>query len=157
MNRDYYKILILSQPGKGKTFSFRNMNPETTGFVNIENKPLPFKNTFKHIHRPSGKPGGETTDLQEIEDAIIKYALNKDITSIVIDSISAYMDILMRLARRTKRGYDVYSFYNEELDKFLNLIKRVPKEVFITGHYEIIGIEGIVEKRAKTTGKQWEG
>ena len=45
--RDYYKVLLVSQSGKGKTYSFRNMNPDTTGFVNVENKPLPFKNNFK--------------------------------------------------------------------------------------------------------------
>ncbi len=133
------------------------MNPETTGFINVENKPLPFKNTFKHHFRPSGKNLAEAQDLAAIEKVLIEYATNPEINCIVIDSISAYMDILMRLARRTKRGFDIFSFYNEEIDKFINLIKRIPKEVFVTGHYEILGIEGIMEKRAKVMGKQWEG
>lgn len=28
MTRDYYKVLLVGQSGRGKTFSFRNMNPE---------------------------------------------------------------------------------------------------------------------------------
>jgi hypothetical protein len=157
MARDYYKTLILSQSGKGKTYSFRNMNPATTGFLNIENKPLPFKNNFVHHFRPSGKSGAEAADLKAIEEALTAFALNPEITAICVDSISAYMDILMRHARKTRRGFDVFSFYNEEIDRFLNLIKRIPKEVFVTGHYEILGVEGVMEKRAKVMGKQWEG
>lgn len=153
--RDFYKVLLLSQSGKGKTYSFRNMNPETTGFINIENKPLPFKNKFKYYFRPEGKDAGQ--DLIGIEKSIIEFAKNPEINCVVLDSISAYMDILMRHSKKTKRGYDIYSFYNEELDRFLNLIKRIPKEVFVTGHYEILGIEGIQEKRAKVHGKQFEG
>lgn len=63
----------------------------------------------------------------------------------------------MRHARKTRRGFDVFSFYNEEIDRFINLIKRIPKEVLVTGHYEILGVEGVMEKRAKVMGKQWEG
>ena len=28
------------------------MNPDTTGFINVEDKPLPFKNNFKFHARP---------------------------------------------------------------------------------------------------------
>ena len=48
MSRDYYKVLLVSQSGKGKTYSAKNLNPETTGFINVENKPLSFKNSFKY-------------------------------------------------------------------------------------------------------------
>jgi hypothetical protein len=39
--REAYKIAIVSSSGRGKTYSFRNLDPATTGFINIENKPLP--------------------------------------------------------------------------------------------------------------------
>jgi hypothetical protein len=155
--RDFYKVLLLSQSGKGKTYSFREMNPETTGFLNLENKPLPFKNQFKYHFRPSGKTGQEAKDLADIEKTLTEFAMNGDINCIVIDSISAYMDILLRHARKTRKGFDTWNFYNEEIDRFINLIKRVPKEVFVTAHYEILGVEGVQEKRAKVKGKEWEG
>ena len=51
MTRDYYKVLLVGQSGRGKTFSFRNMNPDTTGFINVEDKPLPFKNKLLPNYR----------------------------------------------------------------------------------------------------------
>ena len=49
---DFYKTLLVSQSGKGKTYSARNLNPATTGFINVEGKPLPFKNKFKNYSIP---------------------------------------------------------------------------------------------------------
>jgi len=48
-----YQIAVVSASGKGKTMSFRNMNPETCGFINAEGKPLPFINKFKHYCTPN--------------------------------------------------------------------------------------------------------
>lgn len=149
MNRDYYKVLLLGQSGKGKTYSFRNMNPATTGFINAENKPLPFKNNFKYHKRP--------TTYVEVLDAIKEYAQNPDIQSIVIDSFSAYVEMLMAEARATKKGFDVFNFYNDNISKFITFLKKINKETYITGHYEILGIEGTMEKRMKVKGKEWEG
>ena len=150
MTRDYYKVLYVGRSGMGKTYSFRNMNPLTTGFVNIENKPLPFKNTFKYHSRPSTLP--------EIKSTLSEYSKNPEITSIVIDSFSAFVDILLSECRATKKGFDVWSTYAEEIGKFLNFIKKIEKEVFMTAHYEWLqGEEGVKEKRIKVKGKEWEG
>lgn len=43
--RDYYKTLVVGASGRGKTYMFRDLDPNTTGFINVEDKPLPFKNT----------------------------------------------------------------------------------------------------------------
>lgn len=149
MLRDYYKTLIVSLSGKGKTYSFRNMNPDTTGFINVENKPLPFKNKFKYHFRPK--------TYLEAYSKIIEYGKNPEIRSIVLDSFSAYADLLLYSCRNTTKGFDTWNLYNEEIGKLLNLIKAAPKEVFVTAHYELIGIEGNTEKRVKTKGKEWEG
>lgn len=148
--RDFYKILLVSQSGKGKTYSFRNMNPNTTGFINIENKPLPFKNNFKFHSR--------TTSTTEAKKALKEYADNPEINCIVIDSLSAYLDMLIAECRATKKGFDIWNMYNEETAKFFNFIKKVEKEVFITAHYEWIQDEGgAKERRIKIKGKEWEG
>ena len=149
MNRDYYKVLLVGQSGKGKTFSFRNMNPNTTGFINGEDKPLPFKNKFKYHSRPK--------TISDTKKALKEYADNKEIDCICIDSLSAYMDMLLAECRATKKGFDIWSAYNEEIGKFLNFLKSIEKEVFITAHYEILGIEGNQEKRVKVKGREWEG
>lgn len=149
MNRDYYKTLIVSQSGKGKTYSFRNMNPATTGFINVENKPLPFKNSFKYHSRP--------TSYEEAYRMLIEYGKNPEINCIVLDSFSAYVDMLLLSCRKTKKGFDVWNTYAEEIGKLLDMIKRVPKEIFVTAHYEVLGVEGVSEKRVKVKGKEWEG
>lgn len=146
---DYYKILLVSPSGKGKTFSFRNVDPNTFGFVNIENKPLPFKNQFKYHARP--------TSRVEAFNTLVEYAKNPEITAIGVDSFSAYTDLVMAEARQTQKGYDIFNFYNDNIAKFFDLVKKVKKEVFLTAHYEILGIEGALEKRVKVKGKEWEG
>lgn len=143
---DYYKILIVGGSGKGKTYMFRNLDPESTGFVNIENKPLPFKNNLKFHSRP--------TTYQEIFSVLIDYARNPAIKTIVVDSFSAYSDVVLAEARKTKKGFDIWSQYNEDIAKFNQLIKQIEKEAFVTAHYEILNIEGAPEKRVKVSAKQ---
>ena len=69
MNRDPYQIAIVGPSGRGKTYSFRNMDKEKTGFINIEGKPLPFKNEFKYYHK--------STSWQDTYSKLIEYAKNK--------------------------------------------------------------------------------
>lgn len=150
MSRDFYKILLVSQSGKGKTYSFRNMNPKTTGFVNAENKPLPFKNQFEHHERP--------TNTAETKQALKKLGDDPNIECIVLDSLSAYLDMLLLESRATKKGFDIWNNYNEEVGKLFNFIKSINKEVFITAHYEWIQDEnGAKERCIKTKGKEWSG
>jgi len=150
MARDYYKVLLVSQSGKGKTFSFRNMDRETTGFINVENKPLPFKGNFKYHGKPLARGG--------VFAALKAYSDNKEIDCIVIDSLSAVFDIFMAEAKATKKGYDIYNYYNGLVSDFLTEIKKIEKEVFLTAHYEWIQDEGgAKERRVKTQGKAWEG
>ncbi len=148
-NNEHYKILLVSSSGKGKTYSFKNVDPNTFGFINIENKPLPFKNSFKYHAKP--------TTRVEAFNKIVEFAKNPEITAIGIDSFSAYIDLVMAEARMTQKGYDIFNFYNDHISQFFNLIKKINKEVILTAHYEIIGIEGAQEKRVKVKGKEWEG
>ena len=150
MSRDYYKVLLVSQSGKGKTYSARNLNRDTTGFINTEDKPLPFKGGFKHHERPK--------TMNEAKAALKKFADDPSINAIFFDSLSAYLDMVLLEARATKKGFDIWNFYNEEVGKFLNFIKSIQKEVIITAHYEWIQDEGgAKERRIKSKGKEWEG
>ena len=150
MSRDYYKVLLVSQSGKGKTYSFRNMNREKTGFINVENKPLPFKGNFEYHGKPFAT-GGVFAALKAYND-------NKEIDCIVIDSLSAIFDLFLAEAKATKKGFDIWNYHNELVAKFLAAVKNVEKEVFLTAHYEWIQDEGgAKERRVKTQGKAWEG
>jgi hypothetical protein len=142
-----YQIAIVGQPGKGKTMSFRNMNPETCGFINIEGKPLPFINNFVNYCVPK--------TWQEAYQKLIEYAKNDKITEVVFDSLSAYMEDVMFTARQTKKGYDVFNFSNETIAQTLRLLKQYPKDIFVTAHYELVDVDGgaYTEKRIKVKGE----
>ena len=147
--RDYYKVMLVGQSGKGKTFSARNMNMETTGFINAENKPLPFKNNFKYHARPKGYAGV----LKALED----YSANPEIDAIFIDSFSGYLDLLLESMREKYKNYDIWNNYNEKIGQFFKKLKEAEKEVFVNAHYENLNVEGDKERRVKVKGKEWEG
>lgn len=149
LNKDAYKVLVVGPTGAGKTMNARSLDPETTGFINAENKPLPFKNRFKYYSKP--------LTWKETYNQLIEYGKNPEIKTIYIDSFSAFTDLLLADARKSKKNFDIWNMYNEEIGNFLSMIKRVPQHVFITGHYEILGIEGNQEKRLKVRAKEWEG
>ena len=145
-----YQFAIVGSSGKGKTYSFRNMNPETCGFINMEGKPLPFINNFKYYYIPN--------NFQDAYAKLIEFAKIPEITEVVFDSFSSYMDSVLKMARDTKKGFDVWTYYSEEIGKFTFILKKYPKDILVTSHYEWVQAEeGAVEKRIKVKGKEWEG
>lgn len=147
--RDYYKVLIVGAPGRGKTFSFRNMDSNKTGFIHPENKPLIFEKVFKYHAKPRKFAG--------VMKALGDFSKNPEIECIVLESLSETLNMILEEMRANFRGFDVWDNYNRSVSKLLNLVKSIEKEVFLTVHYETINIEGEPEKRAKTKGKEWEG
>lgn len=148
MSRDYYKILLVAASGSGKTYSFRNMDPATTGFINVENKPLPFKNSFKYHKR--------INTYDEVLSTMAEYAKDPNIKCIVIDSFSAYVDLLLEHCRTAYKNFEIWSNYNSEITRFHKFLKKIEKEVFVTAHYETSDIEGSDEKRVKVKGNEWK-
>jgi hypothetical protein len=141
-----YQFAIVGQSGRGKSYSFRNMDPKACGYINMENKPLPFINKFENFVSPN--------TWNDAYQKLIEYAKNPNITEVVMDSLSAYLDSLMKTARESKKGFDVFNFYNENLAQLMFLIKKYPKDIFITAHYEILDVDGAYsEKRIKSKGK----
>jgi len=65
--------------------------------------------------------------------------------------------MVLKEARATKKGFDVWNMYAECIGKFNSYVKKTEKEVYITAHYEILGVEGNMEKRVKVKGKEFEG
>jgi hypothetical protein len=151
MKRTPYQFALVGTPGKGKTMSLRNMNPKTCGFINMEGKPLPFVNNFAHFSTPD--------NWQECYQKLIEYAKNDEITEVVLDSFSSFLDSLVKQARKDYKNFDIWNFYNERVGQLLYLIKRYPKDLIVTAHYEWVesGDSGAVEKRIAVKGKEWKG
>ena len=145
-----YQFMIVGSSGKGKTYSFRNMSSTTCGFINMEGKPLPFINKFKYYYTPN--------TWQDAYNKLIEFAKDPNIIEVVFDSFSAYMDSILKTARESKKGFDIWNMYNEEIGKILFIVKKYPKDIFLTAHYEWLQTdEGAIEKRIKVKGKEWEG
>jgi len=145
-----YQFALVGMPGKGKTMAFRNMDPETTGFINLENKPLPFLNNFKHYSTPN--------TWQECYQQLIKYAKDDTIKVVLLDSLSAYFDSLLKTAYETKKGFEIWNYFNEEVGKILFLIKKYTKHIVVTAHYDWIVTEnGGEEKCIYVPGGKWKG
>jgi ABC-type oligopeptide transport system ATPase subunit len=150
MSKENFKVLLVGGSGKGKTYTARSLDQQTTGFVNAENKPLPFKGNFKYHSRPR--------NYKEAFDSIVEFAKNPDIEVIFIDSFSAILEFSLVESRKTKKGFDVWNAYNEAISGLIELIKKVPKHVLVNAHYDVIeNADGINEKVVKSKGKEWRG
>lgn len=150
MQRDPYQIAIVGSSGRGKTYSLRNVDQKTTGFINVENKPLPFIANFEHYSTPS--------NWKEAYTKLIEFAKNDKIKLVVFDSFSAYIDSVLKTCRETKKGFEVWNAYNEHIGQILSIIKRYPKDLVVTAHTELVETEeGVAEKRIATKGKEWKG
>jgi hypothetical protein len=111
----------------------------------MEGKPLPFINKFENYYAPN--------NWQDAYSKLIEFAKDPNITEVVFDSFSAYMDSVLKTARETKKGFDTWNMYNEEICKLLFIIKKYPKDIFLTAHYEWIQTEeGAIEKIARDNG-----
>jgi hypothetical protein len=147
--QDFGKVLVAAPSGYGKTFLAKTADYEKTGFINVENKPLSFKATFK-FH---GKPKTWAGFMKNLED----YSKNPEIKNIIIDSQSMAFDMLHAEMKQNFKGYDIYSNYNTQVKKYFDLMKSVEKDMIVLSHDESIVVEGYKQKRAKVHGKEFEG
>lgn len=147
--RDFYKIMILSAPGKGKTYSLRNLDRQKTGYINADDKPLSIDGGFKYHAKPRKFAG--------VVKAFEDYVANPEIDLVVLDTISNTFDLLLEEMRANFKNFEIWSNYNIQVTRLLKLIKAAQKEVIVIGHYEILNLEGESEKRLKVHGKEHEG
>lgn len=146
---DYGKALILGQSGYGKSYLFKDCVGDDFGLINAERKPLPFKSTLKY----HGKPNSWAGFILNLKD----YANNPEIKKIGIDSQGMAFDMLHQECAQNFRGYDVYSAFNRQVTQFFDLLRDTEKDIIVTGHDEILLVEGFRQKRAKIHGKMYEG
>lgn len=145
---DYGKVLIIAPSGYGKSYILKTA-PETTGFINAEREPLPFKGNFEFTGRPKTWDGF----MKNLED----YGKNDKITHIFIDSQSMAFDMLHNQMRNLYKGYEIYGNYNKELHKYFDLLKNIEKDIIVTSHDETVAEQGFKQRKAKVHGKEFEG
>tara|TARA_R100000541_G_scaffold56830_1_gene66510 strand:+ start:576 stop:1211 length:636 start_codon:yes stop_codon:yes gene_type:complete len=143
-------IIVVGKSGSGKSSSLRNLNPETTAVLNIERKQLPFKGAmkFKNVGIP---------DLNTFNAAFKKAVESDEIKTIVIESFTSLVEMIYREADIRFKGFDVWSFYNKEIDRILNMSKNSNKYIVflaIDGAYD--GDEGVQERFVAVDGNRWK-
>lgn len=103
-------VLIIGKSGSGKSASLRNFKPEEVDIINVEGKPLPFRNQHETIN---------TDSYKEVAEAV----KNSKKSSVVIDDAGYLItNQFMRGHSATGQGNAIFSFYNDIADMFWKLI-----------------------------------
>lgn len=144
MTQTVKPVLILGKSGVGKSASLRNFKDEEVSIINVNNKPLPFRNEFKGVVN--------TRSYEDIE----KLILNSQKKVIVVDDAGYLItDYFMKNHSRAGGGNGVFTLYNEIGDKFYHLLDFVrnlqsDKVVYFIMHEDYDERGGI---KPKTIGK----
>ena len=131
-------VLIEGHSGSGKSTSMRNCTPDRFSIINVQGKPLPFRNNFK------------TYDTDNYWD--ILPALERAKTpSFVIDD-SQYLMSHEYMYRATEKGYDKYAEIGQHFFQLLETIRKMPADriVYLMHHIEL---DDSGREKAKTVGK----
>jgi hypothetical protein len=150
--RTYYaKISIVGPTGSGKSFLTKTANRTTTGYINAENKPLPYKaEPFKYEGKPKSWDG--------FSKCLADYAANVEIENIIIDSQTMAFAMLNSQMGKDFTNWDIAKNYNKKVYAYLTDLKNIEKDVIVFSHDELLKIgEGDRQKRMVVHNKEHEG
>ena len=118
-------------PGSGKSSTFRNLDPDTTLFINTENKPMPFRSfsKFKNVN---------VTRYKDFAQLMKELKKDTKYKVVVIDSFTSLTEIVGRYTDTVFTGFEQWKQYNQLLQDALWGIKELPQQVFMTGIPEYV-------------------
>ena len=135
-------VLILGESGSGKSYSLKNLDPNTVGVFNVSNKPLPFKNgkNFRQYKGAAASYGN-----------IYKAFANHTLKRYVIDDAN-YLMTFEEFGRSKETGYTKFTEMATHFYSMVQAAIAMPGDVitYFMMHVES-GEDGKI--RAKTTGK----
>lgn len=156
-------VLIIGDSGSGKSTSARSLPAEQTFYINVQNKPLPFKGWKKnYTQRNAENPTGNyyaTDNAGKIEKILKDISENSpEIKYIVIDDYQYTMaNEYMRRAK--ERGFDKFTEIAQHAWSIANTTTQLREDlkIFILTHAEdIIDATGAKKRKAKTIGKMMD-
>lgn len=149
----YSKTAVVGPTGTGKSYLSKTLDRLTTGYINMERKPLPFREggPFKYMAQPK--------NWASYKAALTDYGLNNpEIQRIFIDSQTMALNTLNKEMSQNFTGYDIYKNYNRQVYEYLELLKSIEKDIIVLSHDEWLKLEGEGKKRMMSVhGKEFEG
>lgn len=135
-------VLILGESGSGKSYSLKNLDPNTVGVFNVSNKPLPFKNgkNFRQYKGAAASYGN-----------IYKAFSNPTLKRYVIDDAN-YLMTFEEFGRSKETGYAKFTEMATHFYSMVQAAIAMPDDVIT---YFMMHVESSDDGkiRAKTTGK----
>lgn len=134
--------LILGESGRGKSYSLRNLNPETTLILQTHRKPLPF--------RANGLKPFKVDSWQKLID-YIKNAKSNGKDVVIIDDFQ-YLMANEFMRRSSEKGFDKFTEIGHNAWAVMKAASEAADDVrvYLLNHTENDGNGGI---KAKTIGK----
>lgn len=133
-------IFICGASGTGKSTSLRNLNPEKTIILNVEQKQLPFKSAGKFTRQAM------IPNLEEFEKFFSKAIKSSDVDVVVIESFTSLCEMIMTKSRKIKTGYDIFNYYNDKVWEIIQASKTADNYVVFIG---------IDQSEQTDTGETW--
>lgn len=147
----YGKVAVIGPTGSGKSYLSKTADKQTTGYINAELQPLPYKaEPFKFF----GQPKTWEAFMKNLRD----YGDNPDIKRIIIDSQTLALQRLNHESRTKYTNWDVAKNYNKNVYDYLEVLKGIKKDMIIFSHDEFVKIDdGTKQKRMVVHNKEYEG
>lgn len=149
-------ILIMGESGSGKTTSMRNLNPETTFYIDADKKGLNWKG-WKEQYNLENKNYIAISKTKDIKILLNKVnAEQTQIQTVVIDTLNGVM-IDDEFARMKEKGFDkwqdmAYSIY--DIISIANTLREDLTIIFVMHSQTERDETGFCFTRAKTSGKK---
>ncbi len=152
-------IMIIGEPGTGKTTSIRTLNPKTTLIVNLANKRLSFKSTdYSQLKfdKDGNYESGNITSVSGF-DRIIKllnWVQDKHFTEIILDDFQLSMSYEM-FNRIKEKTFDKWVDMGLGVKNVVEFINHMPEHilVYMLTHSEVsYDLNGNKKTKAKTLG-----
>ena len=153
-------VLVIAESGSGKSTSGRNLDSKKTFWVNIANKPLPFKGWKKMYNLISkDNPTGNMTNASSAAGIMkaIQHVNDKmpHITNLVVDDWQ-YMSAFEYFDKANEKGYDKFTSIASNLAQVAKMPKDLRDDLyifFLTHSEESTDMNGRRRVKAKTVGK----
>lgn len=151
-------ILIMGEPGQGKTTSMRNLNPETTVYFDCDKKGLPWRGWRKQYSKEKGNYFA-TSNAGAICNALESIDKEKpEIKTIVIDTLNWIM-IDEEFKRMKEKGYDKWQDLAFSVKVLISKAKQLRDDltvIFVAHTQTETDDSGMIFTRMKTSGKKLE-